>query len=163
MHGFDGVHIVVNDDKKQLWLGESKIYENGKDGVKELAKDLKKHLKEDYLRREFNLLSTKLPESAPEIDHWRKLLHENQRLENILSSICIPMVCTYSSQLFSKHVDKTKEYIVDFIAEMKDLEKTFDEKVIKTNVDVLLMLLPIESKANLINRLDEKLKHMQKI
>ncbi len=162
-HGFDGVHIVASEQNKQLWLGESKLYSDGKAGVKALAKDLKEHLQRDYLKREFTLISTKLPESIPEIEHWRALLHEHQKLETVLNSLCIPMVCTYSSGLYGKHSDNTGEYLTDFIAECKGLHSVFEEKKIETNVDVILMLLPIPSKDELVAKLDERLKHMQAI
>lgn len=163
VHGFDGVHIVVTDQHKQLWLGESKLYSDGKAGVKALAKDLQLHLERDYLRREFSLISTKLPEATPEIEHWRTLLHEHQKLETVLDSLCIPMICTYSSKLYETHADNTIEYISDFVSECRTLQKVFEEKKIETNVDVLLLLLPVPSKEELVIKLDERLKHMQAI
>lgn len=163
VHGFDGVHIVINDNEKQLWLGESKLYEDGKAGVRDLANDLKIHLEADYLRREFNLISPKLPDTFPEVEYWRDLLHEHTRLDEILDKVCIPMVCTYTSKLFSEHTDNTMEYLADFEAECQVLKDTFEGRKIETDVDVLLMLLPIESKTDLVNKLDERLRHMQSI
>lgn len=163
VHGFDGVHIVVSGDSKKLWLGESKLYKDGREGVKELAADLKLHIERDYLRREFNLIETKLPETAPDIEHWRTLLHEHRRLEEVLDNICIPMVCTYSSPIYGIHNDNTAQFISDFIAECQVLKTVFDEKKIKTDVDVLLMLLPVPSKEELLTELDKRLKSMQAI
>ena len=40
-HGFDAVHI--SPDEKNLWLGESKFYNDGKTGVRNLLKDLSEH------------------------------------------------------------------------------------------------------------------------
>ncbi len=163
VHGFDGVHVVVEGETKKLWLGESKLYTNGREGVKELAKDLKAHLERDYLRREFNLIETKLPESIPDIEYWRRLLHEHRRLDQIMDNICIPMVCTYSSSLYSKHNDNTEQFVADFIAECNDLKEVFEKKKIETNVEVLLMLLPVPSKDDLLSELDKRLKSMQSI
>jgi hypothetical protein len=163
VHGFDGVHVVVRDQRKELWLGESKLYTDGKAGVKALAKDLKEHLERDYLKREFSLISTKLPEKIQEIEHWRTLLHEHQKLETVLDSLCIPMVCTYSSEIYGVHSDNTEEYLADFIGECQNLKKVFEERKIETNVDVILMLLPVPSKDELVANLDIRLKHMQAI
>ncbi len=163
VHGFDGVHVVVSEESKKMWLGESKLYKNGRDGVKELAADLKQHIERDYLRREFNLIETKLPESIPDIEHWRRLLYEHRRLEEVMDNICIPMVCTYTSPLYGLHNDNTKQFISDFVAECRDLKYVFDQKKIKTDVDVLLMLLPIPSKDELLSELDKRLKNMQAI
>lgn len=163
VHGFDGVHVVVNSNEKSLWIGESKLYTDGKAGVKDLAKDVVHHLERDYLRREFSLISTKLPSNYPDIEHWRTLLHEHQRLDKVMDSISIPVVCTYSSSIFDAHSDNTKEYINAFVAECKELNKIFLAKHVRTDVNVILLLLPVPNKDELVSKLDERLKHMQAI
>lgn len=163
VHGFDGVHVVVKDQRKELWLGESKLYTDGKAGVKALAKDLKAHLERDYLKREFSLISTKLPVEMQEIEHWRAMLHEHQRLETVLDNLCIPMVCTYSSALYGAHTANTEEYLMAFVNECQNLKNIFEERKIETSVDVILLLLPVPSKDELVANLDERLKHMQAI
>jgi hypothetical protein len=162
VHGFDCVHIVETDVEKQLWLGESKLYKNGPRGIADLAKDLKAHLKADYLRQEFELISPKLPVSVPNIDYWRALMNKHTKLETILDRVCIPMVCTYTSSLFSKHAACTADYVKAFMVECAKLKKFFDKRI-STDVDVVLMLLPVESKSELVTALDSRLKHMQAI
>ena len=163
IHGFDGVHVTTIENKKKLWLGESKLYTDGNDGVKDLAKDLKTHIANDYLKKEFALIAPKLPESTPDIEHWRELLHHNQSMDKILDGICIPMVCTYSSTLFSKHTDNTQAFLDDFVSDCKALCQAFEDKKIQTSVDVLLLLLPVPSKDDLNANIDKRLKHMQAI
>ena len=164
VHGFDGVHVASEKDgTNRLWLGESKLYKSGRQGVTKLAEDLVNHLKEDYLRREFNLLATRLPERLDNIAHWRRLFHKHRRLDEIMDSIVIPMVCTYTSNLFKSHKNNTDEFLCDFIGECRNLENVFLGKKIKTDVDVILMLLPVEDKDRLVQGLDTKLKHMQEI
>ena len=163
VHGFDGVHVVKKDGENQLWLGESKLYADGKAGVKELANDLVKHLENDYLRREFSLISTKLPQEDPDIEYWRGMLHEHMKLEDILDKVVIPMVCTYSSDLYRSHSDNSQEYLDDFKDECLELHKAFLDKKIDTEVDVILLLLPVPSKPELTEELDRRLKSMQEI
>lgn len=163
IHGFDGVHVTMKDGEDKLWLGESKLYGNGKAGVIDLANDLKEHFAADYLRREFQLISKKLPSDFPEIEHWRNLMDQHQKLDNIYSSIVIPMVCTYTSDVCRNHCQETDEYIKDFTAECRDLEKEFQSKNIRTNLEVILMLLPVYDKDELNSELDKRLKAMQQI
>ncbi len=162
--GFDGVHIQ-NTKSKKLWLGESKLYSDGVSGVKSLANDVKEHLKEDYLRREFSLISKsgKIPKTIPNRDYWIRLLHEHQTLEKIFSTICVPCVCTYSSDIFKSHKEATEKYLEDFKKECSSLKKEFYSQEIKTNVEVILMLLPIPSKEELVKELHTRLKHAQSI
>jgi hypothetical protein len=58
VHGFDAVHI--QPETKTLWLGESKIYVSGKNGIKALIEDVKNHFERDYLNDEFAIVSKDL-------------------------------------------------------------------------------------------------------
>jgi hypothetical protein len=162
-HGFDGVHVTIEGNEKKLWLGESKLYKSGKDGVKDLTNDIVKHFNADYLRQQFNLITRKLPTDVPEIEHWRTLMHKNQKLDVIFSSIVIPMVCTYNSQLFIDHNDETAAYIDDFKKECLALQSEFNKNKPATNLEIILLLLPVADKDELNRELDERLKSMQKI
>lgn len=162
-HGFDGVHIVVTGSEKQLWLGESKLYDDGKAGISDLLNDLKTHFTADYLRQEFNLVSSKLPDAVPDIEHWRELLHEHQRLAAILDRVCVPMVCTYSSGCFNAHSDNTPECLKAFVEECRSLHESFATRMPASSLDILLLLLPVQDKGQLVDELHRRLVHMQSI
>ena len=164
VHGFDGVQVTIEGDIKKLWLGESKLYTNGLSGIKELAKDLKNHLNADYLRKEFVFLSRRLPSNVPEIEHWRQLMDKHQKLDTIFSSIVIPMVCTYSSPVYDgKFTCECDEFNEAFNKECKDLLVEFETKKINTDVEILLLLLPVENKDTLNTELHKRLKAMQSL
>lgn len=164
VHGFDAIQVSSSNGIKKLWLGESKLYGSGKTGVAELAKDFTEHVQADYLRTEFNLITNKLPESVPDIEHWRNLIDKHQRLDTIFSSIVVPMVCTYTSDIFKNHKDDCSEYLDDFKKECDDLLSHFEGKLVNPhNVEVILMLLPVKSKDELNQSLDHRLKSMQAI
>lgn len=162
-HGFDGVQITFEGDVKKLWLGESKLYKTGSSGITDLIDDIKKHVNEDYIRKEFNLISRKLPEAVPEIEHWRTLMDKHQTLDKIFSSIVIPMVCTYNSDLFKNHNNNSKEYFEDFEKECRALYDKFNKSRPIGNVEIILLLLPVSDKDELNTKLDERLKAMQRI
>jgi len=162
-HGFDGVHVTINGTEKKLWLGESKLYKSGTDGVNDLVGDIVKHFNADYLRQQFNLITRKLPTDAPEIEHWRNLMHKNQKLDVIFSSIVIPMVCTYNSRLFANHNDETQQYIDEFKKECVALHDEFNNKKPASNLEIILLLLPVPDKDELNKELDARLKAMQKV
>jgi hypothetical protein len=163
IHGFDGVHVTTEDGIKKLWLGESKLYTDGKSGIIDLSNDLKEHFAADYLRQEFDLISKKLPIDFPEIDHWRTLMDKHQKLDVIYSSIVIPMVCTYTSDTCRNHCEETEGYIASFLSECRYLESEFQSRNIRTDLDVILMLLPVYDKDELNTELDNRLKAMQNI
>ncbi len=158
VHGFDGVHITIEPENKKLWLGESKLYTDGIAGVKELAKDIEKHLKADYLRSEFTLIRHKLPkEGAPEVEYWRNFLDEHNNLDSILNGICIPVVCTYSSDAINAHTNAGSDYLRAFTAECQKLKDVFHKKLISTSVEILLLLLPVSTKNELLEEFDKNL------
>lgn len=163
VHGFDAVQVTANGAAPKLWLGESKFYADGKSGIAGLMQDLRAHLEVDYLRREFALITKKLPANQPDIEHWRKLLHPLQKLDTIFQSVVVPMVCTYTSEMFKNHTDETAAYIAEFVKECRELQAEFAGKRIKTNCEVLLMLLPVPSKPDLCKELHTRLQAMQKI
>ncbi|QNF33930.1 DUF1837 domain-containing protein [Adhaeribacter swui] len=163
VHGFDGIHITIENNVKKLWLGESKLFKTGKDGIKDLAKDIVNHVNGDYLRKEFNLISRKIPADIPEREHWIQLMDRHQKLDIVFSSIVIPMVCTYSSDLFKKHDCEDQLYLNAFINECNSLHGEFTKLNTATNVEIILMLLPVPDKNELNTELDKRLKAMQSI
>jgi hypothetical protein len=161
VHGFDAVQVTDDGKEKKLWLGESKLYKSGKEGVADLVEDLKKHIDADFLRREFQLLYKKLPNQIKDIEYWRDLMDKHTTLDKIFTNIVIPMVCTYSSDLFKNHKDATADFFGDFKKESEELHSYFEKKKIKTSVDVILLLLPVSNRDELNQALYDRLKAFQ--
>ncbi|MGE0268608.1 MAG: DUF1837 domain-containing protein [Candidatus Omnitrophota bacterium] len=170
VHGFDAVHIHA--PSKSLWLGESKLHASGSSGVKELTQDIMKHFERDYLLREFALISKKRNFYAdssviPDKDRWFDLIDVDNTLENILESVTIPLLCTYTSEVFNKHnSEKTAEFVCEYENEMRALKKYFDDhrsSPIKTDLRIILLLFPVPNKNVLLKKLHEKLSYIQKI
>lgn len=160
-HGFDGVHVIDTPTSKKLVLGESKLYKSGSDGITNLLKDIKKHLDADYLTQQFNLVSRKIPPDCQNIEHWRNLLHQHQRLDTVFESLIMPMVCTYNSDLFNNHTDNTTAYFAEFENECQTLFDQFSKGQKVPKVEFILLLLPIPCKDTLNTELNERLVHMQ--
>ena len=162
VHGFDGIHITIEENVKKLWLGESKLYLDGNNGVKELAKDVINHVNRDYLKKEFELIRRKIPKEIPEVEHWMNLMHKHKNLDEVFDSIVIPLVCTYSSNIFNTHNDNTDLYFETLEQECRSLLDVFLSKV-NTDVELILLLLPVPDKDELNKELDARLKKMQGI
>lgn len=169
VHGFDAIHITDDDNGKSLWLGEAKIYEIGKNGITELVNDLKNHFTDDYLRSEFLLIRNKVElidnDNIEDKKHWLDLMHKHTTLDKIFQSITVPMLCVYDSDLYKKHNCISDEYIESLKKEVQELSSHFNDKSkdIKTNLNIILMLLPIPSKKELIEILHGKLKNLQNV
>jgi hypothetical protein len=169
VHGFDAVH--VEPIAKTLWLGESKLYINPEKGLKALIQDIKTHFVRDYLRDEFNIISKKVKlyenSSFPEREYWLDLMHRNTKMIDLLNSVSIPLLCTYSSENFTKYDDeKCAGFIKDYQKEIRKLKRYFDENndhLLKSDLNIILLLFPVRSKNELVKGMHEKLYHLQTI
>lgn len=165
-HGFDIVHI--SPDKKELWLGESKFYTNGKDGIKELLKDLEKHFKKEYLEDQFIIIKKNLEcNEIPQRQQWITELSQCIKLSDRLNMINIPMLCTYEHDIYEKFADVNIPDAVSYHElNVRELKSYFDREnkhPLKAKLNVILFLFPVKSKRELITLLHEKLWHMQNL
>ncbi len=167
VHGFDGIHIEKNS--KTLWLGESKLYQDGKAGLKELIKDIEEHFKSDYLNSEFLIVSKKLKhfDNIPEKDYWLDLMSKSTKLIDQLDSINIPLLCTYNSELFTKYSNENEPSFIDeYLKEMNELKQYFDERnnhPLKTKLNIILILFPVQDKVELVKGMHNKLSLLQRL
>lgn len=167
VHGFDSIHI--DPIEKTLWLGESKIYLNGKSGIKELVNDIKEHIKTDFLNDEFTIISKRVTDdfSIPERDEWLRIMNSNTKLSDKLKCIKIPLLCTYTSKNFSDYDDESLEdFKIAFENEINELKAHFDDNndhPLKDKLDIILLLFPIKSKKDLVRGLHRNLTLIQNL
>lgn len=165
VHGFDAIHI--QQKTKTLWLGESKLYHSGKKGVKALIQDIEEHFKSDYLNSEFLIVSKKIKhfDNIIDKDHWLDVMSKSTKLIDQLDTINIPLLCTYNSDLFSNYSDENaKEFLDEYMAEVRELKRYFDENnnhPLKTNLNIILILFPVQNKVELVKALHNKLSLLQ--
>jgi len=201
-HGFDSVHIgksLSDSTKKSLFLGESKLHRSGETGVDELLDDIEKHFIKNFLTTpagEFVMIGNKKRNFIPfneyedlntkdeyekfikEKDEWFNKIDELQEgasLQDLFDSITIPLLCTYSSEIFENHSDeRTDEFKDEYEKEVQKLKKRLENGLdvikkkykdsgepISTNLNIVLMLFPIPSKKELVKRLHTKLYNQQ--
>ena len=167
VHGFDAVHI--QESTKTLWLGESKIYTDGKKGVSALTKDIKEHFSKGYLTSEFAIISRKVKhvDNISKKKHWIELLNGANTLSEQLNNINIPLLCTYQSSLYKKYNDeKIEGFIKDFETEVTALKSYFEANCshpFRSKLNIILLLFPIKDKKELVRKLHKNLSLMQNI
>lgn len=167
VHGFDAVHI--QPETKSLWLGESKIYKDGKQGVKALIEDIKVHITNDYMQSEFAIVSRKITlfDDIPERKYWTSLLDSSTTLKEQLDNITIPLLCTYESDSFTKYNDeKLDVFIKEYEKEVRELKTYFDTNnnhPLKSKMNIVLLLFPVQSKRELVSRMHKNLSILQSV
>ena len=161
---FDVIHILPKPDKKILVLGESKMFKVGKKGIDALVDDIKKHFTADYARKQFVKISA-LTHSSDEqiqksiviptiqqIDNWEFKLRSANTLDEVIDELCVPLLCTYTYDEYTKHPRVSKEFIEMYEKEMRELDAYYRNKDINkpSCLSIILMLFPIPDKDTLI-------------
>jgi hypothetical protein len=85
----------------------------------------------------------------------------------VLDSVTIPLLCTYSSDNFTKYDDEAlPAFVSDYENEVRGLKGYFDRNChhsLKTDLNIILLLFPVQCKNELVRRMHEKLWLMQRI
>lgn len=160
--GFDAVHVIANGDDLELWLGESKFYTDINAAIRDVIDELHKHTTTDYLRSEFVAIENKIDAQWPHAAKLKRLLHENTSLDDVFSSLCVPVLLTYDSDTTATHTSFSDAYVQEMTAELMKHHAAFASKPLPT-VKILLCLLPLATKAQLVVALDAKLTSWQNL
>ena len=172
VHGFDSVHIQPKTNT--LWLGESKLYTNGKSGVDALVEDLYEHFNIDYFHSEFNVISKRLKDSKTIIDnhghdteYWVSLLNQYTSISEKLDNITIPLFCAYETDFFDSFENDFDTFETKYMEEISMLHERFLNKSShhpwSKKMNIIVILMPLESKKKLVSMLHKKLKTIQSL
>lgn len=159
--GFDAVHVLDNGKSLELWLGEVKFYTDITAAIRDVVEELELHFQDDYLQKEFCLIANKLDDAWPGKPRLQRLLHPNTSLDDVVSTIVVPVLLTYESSTtlsYTKSCDAYKKAIED---ELVKHHAAFVKKNKTKHVRVELFLLPMASKAALLTELHKRLVAMQ--
>lgn len=168
--GFDAVHVVDTGDDLELWIGETKFYNEVGRAIRDVCDEIIDHLKTDYLRNEFLLIANKIDSSWPHATSLKKLIDENTSLDEIFSRAVIPILLTYDSNVVKGSTISDQQYLENIKTELTSayakLRKRLDDEHIKTfgtplEITVHIILLPLKDKAELTTALNQRLKELQ--
>ena len=158
--GFDAVHVVEASDGLELWLGEVKLYQDITSALREVVNELKQHTTIPYLRSEFAAIWRKLDPSHPHRDALRTLLTSNATMDVVFTRICIPVLLAYDSATVAAHSRTDAAYEAAITTEFELHYHRFTGAALPAELKIVLILLPMNTKASLLDRFDAKLKGM---
>ncbi len=162
--GFDAVHVVAPaDGELELWLGEVKFYEDAKSAIRAVAEELQAHYEAGFLRSEFAVVTRYLDPSWEHSDALGQLLDGNTSLDQIVGRIRVPVLVTYDSAVLAAHTGSDEAYAAEFREEIVGLHDYFKERELPAEILVHLLLVPLRSKEEFVQALDQKLKAWQAI
>ena len=137
-------------------------------GIWELVKDLNGHIKTDYLNEQFLIIKKNLENnSIPDREKWIDIIANCHKLDEKLEMINIPMLCTYSHDIYRKFTDMNDQNAIAYHEiDVRGLKDYFDKQnnfPLKDRVNIILMLFPVNDKKELVVNLHKRLWHMQNI
>lgn len=161
--GFDAVHVVEQNNRLELWLGEVKFYEDEISAIRDVIAELVDHTNLIYLRNEFTLITNKLDKQSAHYESLSKLLDQNTSLDEIFDAICIPVLISYNSEAVKSHNKTDSSYLNAIQEETNIILEKFRAKLlnIKLQVKVHLLLVPLHTKKDFVSQVDHCLKRLQ--
>jgi hypothetical protein len=158
--GFDAVHVVEAAHGLELWLGEVKLYHDVASAVRDVVAELNHHTRIPYLRSEFAAIWRKIDPDHPHRAALERLLVGNVTMDEVFGRLCIPVLLTYDSTIVAAHRRTDVAYEAAITAEFEKHHRRFCSARLPDEINIILILLPMNNKAKLLERFDAKLKGM---
>jgi hypothetical protein len=161
--GFDAVHVLNTPKGLELWVGEVKFYKKITQAITDVIPELEAHFKDDYLRKEFILVTHKLDPNWSSTVALTDLLHRNRSLDEIVSSIVVPVLLTYNSKITKTFKEYSEEYKLALEKELQENYSKFVSRNTLKKVRIELFLFPMASKDELLTLLHRRLQAAQNL
>lgn len=161
--GFDAVHVIDLDETLELWLGEVKFYQDISSAMHSVIEELKQHIEVRYIKSEFIAITNKIDSKWSHSDKLKALLNPNTSLDDVFENTCIPVLLTYDSKILAKYNKSCKEYIDEITQELIQYHDKFCNDLGDFPVTVHLFLLPLNTKKELIECIDKKMRIWQSL
>lgn len=161
--GFDAIHVVDTPSGLELWLGEVKFYADIGSAITDVTAELEAHFKDDYLKKEFLLITNKLDPAWSGSQKLKQLLHRNASLDAIVTAIVVPVLLTYESKTTQAYTKASAEYTQKLEAELEKIHARFMKANSVKHVRIELFLFPMGSKKDLLDQLHKRLVAAQDI
>lgn len=161
--GFDAIHVVDAPSGLELWLGEVKFYRDIGPAIADVTEELKAHFEDDYLKKEFMLITNKLDPAWSGTPKLKDLLHRNKSLDEVVTALVVPVLLTYESKTTQGYAKACAEYTQKIEAELEKVHTRFKAANPVSHVRIELFLFPMGSKQELLTQLHNRLIAAQNI
>ncbi|EPG2633810.1 TPA: HamA C-terminal domain-containing protein [Pseudomonas aeruginosa] len=155
--GFDGVHVLVKDDKVELWLGESKFYSDPRSAIREAVKSIKEHILPDFLSTEKAMIIGHIGHNIPKKDEITRLFKRQTSSDELLRISVFPILIAYESKSVASFTELTDRYYEELLTESEALRQYFADQSKNMPLRFQIIFVPIESKSDVISKFDKRL------
>ncbi|RFB92945.1 hypothetical protein B5K11_17090 [Rhizobium leguminosarum bv. trifolii] len=156
---FDMAHVrYLGEGKFELWLGEAKFYETGSEAVAAAIESVKTHIEQGFLKNEKLIMG---PQISRDIEHHaevRALFANETSIDDLISAAVFPICIACESPAAAKHKKLDDAYVEALKPELKALAEKLEQSGLRQKIRILLIYVPLGSKAALADAFDRKLK-----
>jgi hypothetical protein len=155
--GFDGVHIKVEGDTFELWLGESKFYTSPQRAIREAVTSMRDHIIPAFLDTEKAMIIGHIGKDVPMREQVLPLFRKRTSSDELLKMAVFPVLIGYESAACGAHSAVCDHYKNELAAEITQLRSYFGARAKALPLKFRLIFVPMAAKAEVINRFDQKL------
>lgn len=155
---FDMVHARFPSTGLEIWLGESKLYQNRADAIADAIQSVQKHLEGGFLENEKLLLGPQIPKSAPHYEELRALFASQTSLDKLLRSAVIAIGILADSESVARAKECDQLYVTSAVKELNELVARLRAKPFSPSVRVNLIYIPLLNKEHFVDAFDHRLK-----
>ncbi len=156
---FDMAHVrYIGEGKFELWLGEAKFYETGSEAVAAAIESVETHIEQGFLKNEKLIMG---PQISKDIEHHaeiRALFASETSIDDLISAAVFPICIACESPAAAKHQKLNEAYVEALRPELKALADKLEQSGLRQKIRILLIYVPLGSKAALADAFDRKLK-----
>lgn len=158
---FDMVHAKITADAVEIWLGESKLYQDASSAVADAIKSINDHLDAGFLEAQKLLLGPQVPRSTPGYERVRALFQSQTSIDELLNSAVFVVGIFCNSDALAAVSERSQAYVDAAIAEARDLRLKLEQSGLTQRIRLLLIYIPLSTKDDLVTEFDGRLKGLQ--
>ena len=155
--GFDGVHILKAGSSFEIWLGESKFYEDGKHAIRDAVGSVTSHLLPAFLDTEKAMIFGHVSSEVPHRAELLSLFKAQTSKDELMKMAVFPILIAYESDAVSNFSIVAEPYIDSLREEIETLRTYFAERAKQLRLRFQLIFVPLGTKQAVVTRFDQKL------
>lgn len=159
---FDLVHARVKPDgTPEVWLGESKLYEDSGRAVAQAVASVRTHLDQGFLQGQKLLLGPQIPKTVPNAQLLRRIFSTQASLDDLLNSAVFVIGILSDSKALKAATSFDDVYRAAVAKELASVAEKVLASGLVVQVRILLIYVPLATKNDLVAAFDTRLKGLQ--
>lgn len=145
----------------ELWLGESKLYQDTIGAVSEAISSVAAHLEQGFLKEQKLILGPQIPKTTPRYDDLVELFEPQTSLDKFISSAVFVIGILSNSKACGTATAVTDVYKAALEDEFAAISARLAQSGLSKNIRIVLLYVPLADKDGFVSAFDSKLKGLQ--